>query len=215
MGYLFNIARYTICQYVFLGLVILAFKVSTLGDSEELPNDAALLYMMVVTASTVGYGDVTPKPGPQMTFLTYAIPAICISFVFYGNAVVPVISDLIDFLMGAGSADSSSSSGGGISSSKIWSSSEKADLASFAEQVAAKQAEHDSEHAKVGHNWIAIAANHYERQIPLISSILRGDEGKEVKLKVASKVRRQHYPSNWTIINVNFSRGRLVNAVMT
>ena len=69
--------------------------------------------------------------------------------------------------------------------------------------MAAKKAADEASNSALGHNWIAISASNYERQIPLISAILKGDEGKEVKLKISSKVRKQFYPKNWTIIQVN------------
>lgn len=90
-------------------------------------------------------------------------------------------------------------------SSKIWSSDEKDSFVNFIDEVARRQAEHEEHHKRLGHNWIALSANHYERQIPLINNILRGDESKEVRLKVSSKVRRQYYPSGWTIIQVMLS----------
>ena len=74
----------------------------------------------------------------------------------------------------------------------------------FIDEVARRQAEHEEHHKRLGHNWIAISANHYERQIPLINEFLKGDESKEVKLKVSSKVRRQYYPAGWTILQVTF-----------
>lgn len=73
----------------------------------------------------------------------------------------------------------------------------------FIDEVSRRQAEHEEHHKRLGHNWIALSANHYERQIPLLNSILRGDESKEVRLKVSSKVRRQYYPAGWTILQVN------------
>lgn len=72
----------------------------------------------------------------------------------------------------------------------------------FIDEVSRRQAEHDEHFKRLGHNWIAVSANHYERQIPLITSFLHGDEDKELKLKVSSKVRRQYYPRGWKIISV-------------
>lgn len=80
----------------------------------------------------------------------------------------------------------------------------------FIDEVARRQAEHEEHHKRLGHNWIALSANHYERQIPLINSILRGDEPKEVRLKVSSKVRRQYYPAGWVILQVTLLPLRLV-----
>lgn len=79
----------------------------------------------------------------------------------------------------------------------------------FIEEVSKRQAEHDEHSKRLGHNWIAVSANHYERQIPLISSILQGDETKELKLKVSNKVRRQYYPKGWTILQVTIFSFRL------
>lgn len=45
---------------------------------------------MMVTATTIGYGDVCPKSRIQMYFFIGAIPFICGSFVIYGNSVNPL-----------------------------------------------------------------------------------------------------------------------------
>lgn len=86
--------------------------------------------------------------------------------------------------------------------SKVWSGAERDSFVNFIEEVTKRQAEHEEHNKRLGHNWIAVSANHYERQIPLISTILAGDEGKELKLKVSSKVRRQYYPKGWVILQV-------------
>lgn len=80
---------------------MLAYKVFTLGDKEgSLPEDYIILYKLIVTATTIGYGDVTPKTRIQIQFFTFAIPFICASFVLYFNAVIPVLGELTDFLTG-------------------------------------------------------------------------------------------------------------------
>ena len=91
---------------------------------------------------------------------------------------------------------------GDVLKSKVWSGADRDAFVKFIEEVTKRQAEHDEHNKRLGHNWIAISANHYERQIPLITSILPGDEGKELKLKVSSKVRRQYYPKGWVILQV-------------
>ena len=64
----------------------------TFNDPEgELPEDYVLIYQLVVTATTIGYGDITPKSKWEMTFFTYSIPFTCASFVIYFNAVIPYI----------------------------------------------------------------------------------------------------------------------------
>jgi len=75
----------------------------------------------------------------------------------------------------------------------------------FIDEVGRRQAEHDEHHKRLGHNWIAVSANHYERQIPLINEVVSGSESKEIRLKISSKVRRQYYPAGWTIIHVKIS----------
>ena len=52
---------------------------------EEMPEDYQLWYQLMVTSSTIGYGDVTPKSRPGMIYFTMMIPAICGSFVVYMN----------------------------------------------------------------------------------------------------------------------------------
>lgn len=87
-----SIIRYTLVEYLFLGLVILGYKLWTRGDPEgELPEDYIILYKLIVTATTIGYGDFTPKTHYQIEYFTYAIPFICASFVIYFNAVIPTM----------------------------------------------------------------------------------------------------------------------------
>jgi hypothetical protein len=74
-----------------LALVLLGYKLFTFGDKEgTLPEDYLLLYQLMITASTIGYGDVTPKTRLQTYFITFAVPFLCASFTIYFNAVIPV-----------------------------------------------------------------------------------------------------------------------------
>jgi hypothetical protein len=83
--------RYTLVEYLFLGLILLGYKIWTIKDTEgTLPEDYIILYKLIVTATTIGYGDVTPKTKCQITYFTYFIPFICASFVLYFNAVIPI-----------------------------------------------------------------------------------------------------------------------------
>ena len=57
-----SILRFTIVEYLFLGLVLLTYKLWCLGDPEgPVPEDYLTMYSLVVTATTIGYGDITPK----------------------------------------------------------------------------------------------------------------------------------------------------------
>lgn len=53
---------------------------------------------MIITATTIGYGDVVPKSRIQMIFFIFAIPFICGSFVIYGNHVNPLWEAFLAFL---------------------------------------------------------------------------------------------------------------------
>ena len=44
-----------------MGVVLLGYKLWTINDTEgELPEDYIILYKLIVTATTIGYGDITP-----------------------------------------------------------------------------------------------------------------------------------------------------------
>jgi len=53
---------------------------------------------MIVTATTIGYGDVCPKSRIQMNFFTGAIPFILGSFVMYANNVNPLWEQFVAYL---------------------------------------------------------------------------------------------------------------------
>lgn len=93
----------------------------------------------------------------------------------YFNAVIPIFGDLVDLLTGNVSSDSQEGCSTETIHSKIWNSTERENFVNFIDEVIKRQAQHEEHHKRLGHNWIALSANHYERQIPLISSILQGD----------------------------------------
>ncbi len=88
---------------MFLGIVIMVYKVVVLyfdKSTQELPENYVLFYQMMVTATTIGYGDVCPKSRIQMNFFIGAIPFICGSFVIYGNNVNPLWGDFLTYWNG-------------------------------------------------------------------------------------------------------------------
>jgi hypothetical protein len=82
-----------------------------------------------VTATTIGYGDVTPKTRLQIQYFTYAIPFICASFAIYVNALLPVLHELIDILTGHVATTQETPP---LPTGKIWSSAEQSAFKSFA-----------------------------------------------------------------------------------
>jgi hypothetical protein len=80
-----------------------------------------------VTATTIGYGDVTPKT--RLQYFTYAIPFICASFAIYVNALLPVLHELIDILTGHVATTQETPP---LPTGKIWSSAEQSAFKSFA-----------------------------------------------------------------------------------
>ena len=120
------------------------------------------------------------------------------------NAAIPIVGELLDAISGVEPSSEGGAASSEAISAKIWNNAERDSFISFQDEVARRQAEQDDSHKRLGHNWIALSVNHYERQIPLINSLLKGDESKESKLKVSSRVRRQYYPAGWTIVHVLF-----------
>lgn len=92
-GIIYNFIRFTLVEYLFLGLIIAVYKLIIITydkSGENLPENYVLFYQMIVTATTIGYGDVCPKSRIQMNFFIGALPFICGSFVVYGNNVNPL-----------------------------------------------------------------------------------------------------------------------------
>lgn len=56
---------------------------------------------MMVTATTIGYGDVCPKSRIQMNFFSCAIPFVIGSFIVYGNNVNPLWDEFLVFMKGS------------------------------------------------------------------------------------------------------------------
>jgi len=103
---------------------MLGYKLYTYGDKEgEVPADYIILYKLIVTATTIGYGDVTPKTRLQIYYFTYAIPFICGSFVLYFNNVIPIFGELVDFLSGTAEEETPQTIKG--FESKMWSGPER------------------------------------------------------------------------------------------
>ncbi len=71
-------------------MVVTTYKLVALYEGQTLPDDVTLYYQMVVTASTVGFGDVTPTSRFQMIFFSIMIPLICSSFIVYSNSIIPL-----------------------------------------------------------------------------------------------------------------------------
>ena len=111
-GIVYNFIRFTVVEYLFLGAIILTYKTIVLHfdqSVQELPANYILFYQMIVTATTIGYGDVCPKSRIQMNFFTCAIPFILGSFVIYANNVNPLWEDLQAFLNQSSSKGNESS----------------------------------------------------------------------------------------------------------
>jgi len=102
-GIVYNFLRLTLVEYLFLGIVIMIYKLVVINldkSAIELPETYVLFYQMMVTATTIGYGDVCPKSRIQMNFFIGAIPFICGSFVIYGNNLNPLWDELLTFWNG-------------------------------------------------------------------------------------------------------------------
>lgn len=90
---IYNFVRFTVVEYLFLGVIIMIYKAIVLHFDQsvtELPENYVLFYQMIVAATTIGYGDVCPKSRIQMNFFIGAIPFVCGSFVVYINNVNPL-----------------------------------------------------------------------------------------------------------------------------
>lgn len=100
-GIIYNFVRFTLVEYLFLGAIILVYKAIVLHFDQsvtELPANYVLFYQMIVTATTIGYGDVCPKSRIQMNFFTGAIPFILGSFVMYANNVNPLWDEFLSYI---------------------------------------------------------------------------------------------------------------------
>ena len=87
-------------------------------------DDYLIFYTLIVTASTIGYGDITPKTKWQVEFLTYSIPFICASFVIFFNGAVPILGELIDVVSGTPISTNEGCNTDAFDS-KIWTTEEK------------------------------------------------------------------------------------------
>ena len=100
-GIIYNFVRFTLVEYLFLGAIILIYKTVVLHFDQsvsELPANYVLFYQMIVTATTIGYGDVCPKSRIQMNFFSGAIPFILGSFVMYVNNVNPLWDEFLSYI---------------------------------------------------------------------------------------------------------------------
>lgn len=61
---------------------------------------------------------------------------------------------------------------------KSWTSEEADSFGDFATEVATRQLQDEEMNKRFAFNWIAISAFNYEKQIPLLTEILSGKEGK-------------------------------------
>lgn len=54
IAFVFDIIRFTISEYIFLGIVLMLYKFTTDCESEPIPDNYVVMYQLAVTASTIG-----------------------------------------------------------------------------------------------------------------------------------------------------------------
>jgi hypothetical protein len=92
---LFDCARFSLNQFMFVGIVSLVYRFYCQSIKTPIPGQHIVIYQLIVTASTIGtqmlnsgYGDYTPKTETQIIFFTFMIPFLCTSFVILINNLV-------------------------------------------------------------------------------------------------------------------------------
>lgn len=61
IAFFYDFLRYSVYEYIVLGIIMMVYQYLTNCRSQPLPHNYAILYQLIVTASTIGYGDVVPK----------------------------------------------------------------------------------------------------------------------------------------------------------
>ena len=54
IAFIVDVFRYTVGEFVFLGAVMLIYRIATDSSSEPIPENYVVMYQLAVTASTIG-----------------------------------------------------------------------------------------------------------------------------------------------------------------
>lgn len=87
-GFVYDLLTYTLILRLFIKAITMVYQHTCQSAEYPLPQAYMIMYQLVVTASTIGYGDVTPKSAQQILFITYSIPILCTAFAIYLHSIL-------------------------------------------------------------------------------------------------------------------------------
>ena len=93
----FDLLRLLVVFYLTMGCMIVVYKywVYLWADPEKVLSTHQIMYFFMITSSSIGYGDITPKNEYQMYFLIAFIPLL---IVIFGQMCGQAVSYFTEFI---------------------------------------------------------------------------------------------------------------------